>query len=763
MEVEIEIESDSVSNHDGRDFMNAVKQGETETVRNYLADGSNEYLECRDATGSSPLHIATEGENKIEIVELLLKNGADVNDRNKDGSTPLHFATQGENKVDIIDLLLTNGADFLGRNKDGWTPLHFAAKGKHNLDIVQKLLGAGAGTALFGKSEENKNIDGQTPLLLAVACNNLEIVKTLLIAGAKIDSQDVEGNTALHLASRESNPMYNEMVEFLIFSGADTSIQNGQGKHAIDLAIHDDTKAAFISFLGIGFETRKLRKDHLWTKAINEQRWDIVAILARDIQIDSSNFFDKRFTDKGPALKRILNLDAQGQNLEDETPLHMAVAENDEDLVRFVLDKNIPKSAHFIRNRNGKIPLDLSQSNPKIFRIVLNDLLHYTNNYPSEEFQRDEFQEMLGMGDDLFCIRVNSNDYHDMPILQYITDHNMLKEREDLLQLLRKIEEVRKGFGSQKRVVKILRSGIKSSKGLKEAIHSLKSDYPWSSEKVWKESIINVISYIILGGFLYVFDVYTDIKFSLEMFDLSQKNFTKALQTCIENKTSVTLDAVEKCNAYGASSFECLEVFHNASTSNIGECFELQEKFDDPYQWTEVGIVSVAHILLPTVFASLIFAMFLFNRNHMLRKDFFLPLRFPLTIMTKIYKAIIQIRININNRNKDDKNFEYENGQLMLEMEEQTILTTISMILEAGLESSFQFFFQGMYFFPTLCLAFMNVSGASDFKDLVNWKIISILLSFISFSRASFNIRSFLNFKYHLIRLSLPMKFQEHL
>ena len=183
MEVEIEIESDSVSNHDGRDFMNAVKQGETETVRNYLADGSNEYLECRDATGSSPLHIATEGENKIEIVELLLKNGADVNDRNKDGSTPLHFATQGENKVDIIDLLLTNGADFLGRNKDGWTPLHFAAKGKHNLDIVQKLLGARAGTALFGKSEEekeNKNIDGQTPLLLAVACNNLEIVKTLL-------------------------------------------------------------------------------------------------------------------------------------------------------------------------------------------------------------------------------------------------------------------------------------------------------------------------------------------------------------------------------------------------------------------------------------------------------------------------------------------------------------------------------------------------------------------------------------------------------
>ena len=402
----------------------------------------------------------------------------------------------------------------------------------------------------------------------------------------------------------------------------------------------------------------------------------------------------------------------------------------------------------------------MAKSNLRIFRMVLNDLLQYANNTPRMDSE-DNFHEIFGVGNDLFCIKV----IDDTTILQYITDHNMLKEREDLLQLLKKIEEVREGFGSQKRVVKILRSGIKSSKGLKEAITSLKSGYSWSSEKVWKESIINVISYILIGGFLYIFDVYTDIKFSLEMFDLSQKNFTEALETCVENKTSVTFDAVEKCNAYGASSFECLEVFHNASTSNIRECFELQERFDDPYQWTEVGIVSVAHILLPTVFATFIFALFLYNR--IIRKDFTLPLIFPVTIMTKIYKAITHIRININNQNKEDKNFESENEKLMQEMEGHTILTTISMILEAGLESSFQFFFQGMYLFPTLCLAFMSVYGASDFEDLVNWKIISILLSFISFSRASFNIRS-LFILYNIIetfkiRLLMPVKFQEHL
>ena len=367
------MESLIVSNHDVLDFMSAVKQGETETVRNYLAGGSKfEYVDCRDAAGSSPLHIATQGENSIEIVELLLKCGADVNARNKDGWTPLHFAAKGKNHLEIVKKLL-----------------HFADNGKNRIGIVNKLLSAGTGES--EEKKENKNITGQTPLLLAVASNNLEIVKSLLIAGANIDSQDVEGNTALHLASRESDPMYNEMVEFLIFCGADTSIQNGQGQQAIDLAIQDDKKAIFNNFLEAGEEKGKSKKDFLLTKAFNEQRWDIVTILSGN----------------GKVPRKMFNLDVEGQNLDGDTPLHMAVEDEDEDLVSFVLD-NGPKSGHFIRNRKGKgkIPLDMAKSNLRIFRMVLNDLLQYANNTPRMDSENN-FHEIFGMGNDLFASKLS--------------------------------------------------------------------------------------------------------------------------------------------------------------------------------------------------------------------------------------------------------------------------------------------------------------------------------------------------------------------
>ena len=45
-----------------------------------------------------------------KTVELLLKNGANINDQNAEGATALMMATYG-NKVDIVKFLLKNGAD----------------------------------------------------------------------------------------------------------------------------------------------------------------------------------------------------------------------------------------------------------------------------------------------------------------------------------------------------------------------------------------------------------------------------------------------------------------------------------------------------------------------------------------------------------------------------------------------------------------------------------------------------------------------------
>ena len=55
-----------------------------------------------------------------EIVQLLLKHGADVNAKSNNSSTPLHLATS----PDIVRLLLQYNADTDARDQSFRTPLH---------------------------------------------------------------------------------------------------------------------------------------------------------------------------------------------------------------------------------------------------------------------------------------------------------------------------------------------------------------------------------------------------------------------------------------------------------------------------------------------------------------------------------------------------------------------------------------------------------------------------------------------------------------
>jgi ankyrin repeat protein len=65
-----------------------------------------------------------------DIVELLLKHGADPNIREQGGYTPLHAAAQNGDDT-MIRTLLYGGADLLARSDDGKTPLELAREAGH--------------------------------------------------------------------------------------------------------------------------------------------------------------------------------------------------------------------------------------------------------------------------------------------------------------------------------------------------------------------------------------------------------------------------------------------------------------------------------------------------------------------------------------------------------------------------------------------------------------------------------------------------------
>ena len=86
-------------------------------------------------------------------------------------------------------------------------------------------------------------------------------------------------------------------------------------------------------------------------------------------------------------------------------------------------------------NNVGQIPLDMAIRNEKIFRMVLIDFLSFA--LKTKDFKKDEFQKKLWDTLDRFCVKSNSG----VTLFQYIAEKGMVKEREELLQLLIKMDK----------------------------------------------------------------------------------------------------------------------------------------------------------------------------------------------------------------------------------------------------------------------------------------------------------------------------------
>ena len=65
---------------------------------------------------------------------------------------------------------------------------------------------------------------------------------------------------------------------------------------------------------------------------------------------------------------------------------------------------------------------------------------------------------------------------------------------------------------SEKRIIKILRAGMKPSEGLKDSINSVKDKYPWETGRVAVKSTISIVL-CLLGLALYASDIASDCHF----------------------------------------------------------------------------------------------------------------------------------------------------------------------------------------------------------------------------------------------------------
>ncbi len=128
--------------------------------------------------------------------------------------------------------LLAQGAEYQKAAVGyGVTPLHWAAM-DDNADIVAAILQRAKADGRLQAVLDARDVWNCTPLMWAASEGHIEVVETLVTAGAGINLRGSAGDTALHLAVLSVKKSAQRVVKRLLAAGADPAITNAAGHAA---------------------------------------------------------------------------------------------------------------------------------------------------------------------------------------------------------------------------------------------------------------------------------------------------------------------------------------------------------------------------------------------------------------------------------------------------------------------------------------------------------------------------------------------------
>lgn len=255
----------------------------------------------------------------LDVVDALLKQGADCNIVDDDGDTCLHYAIAGGYKSLVAELIL-KGADVNIRNNDGNTPI-IVACGSSQLEMAQELL-------KICSRESVENTAGYSALQWAIVHGHMDLVAHLFDKGAEVNSSE---RSPLMLAVGEWNV---EAVLFLLEKGADCNSLDQNGKSCLHYAIekgHFNIVAHLLN-KGVDINQRSSEGDTPILFASQYKNINVLRLLIKN----GANIFDSNEKDGSTCLHYAaakgfvefvllfleLGLDLDAQNGEDNSPLH---------------------------------------------------------------------------------------------------------------------------------------------------------------------------------------------------------------------------------------------------------------------------------------------------------------------------------------------------------------------------------------------------------------------------------------------------------
>ncbi|WP_428048894.1 ankyrin repeat domain-containing protein [Candidatus Avelusimicrobium caledoniensis] len=212
-------------------LLKAVKKGKVEQVRQLLAEGANPNAYAEIHEGWESGYTALMYADNLEIAQMLLDAGADVNAVDQVGWTALMWAWKPK-QLEKVKWLIAHGAD-VNHNLAKQTPLTLAINADYYWERVEALLNAGADVNL-------RDGKGYGPLFYAKLNDNKKVEEELLKRHAtltKKESEDIieaiaeKSRQAQAAANSDGESLGKTFLKGLVDTGMSTlqyAIDNGK-------------------------------------------------------------------------------------------------------------------------------------------------------------------------------------------------------------------------------------------------------------------------------------------------------------------------------------------------------------------------------------------------------------------------------------------------------------------------------------------------------------------------------------------------------